>query len=120
MEENRLIDRLFNAIDNKDSKAFVSFLAPSCVFRFGNLPPVEGKHEIEKAVNAFFESIESLSHELFDVWETPDSNICHGQVSYTRKNGTVLTIPFANVLKGKDQNITEYLIFADTSKLYEF
>lgn len=114
-----MINRLFKAIDSKDSKTFLSFLAPSCVFRFGNMAPAEGKQEIEISVNYFFESIESLVHEIIDVWDIPEGKVCHGQVSYTRKDGTILTIPFANVLKGEEQAITEYLIFADTSKLYD-
>lgn len=117
--DNQLINQLFKAIDSKDAKTFLTFLAPSCIFRFGNIAPVTGKHDIELSVNAFFESLESLTHEICDVWNVSDGVVCHGNVSYTRKDGTVLTVPFANILKGKERNITEYLIFADTSKLYE-
>jgi ketosteroid isomerase-like protein len=114
-----LLKQLFEAIDSKDAKTFQTFLAPSCVFRFGNMPPVTGKQAIEIAVNAFFESLDAIAHEVNDSWDIPDGIVCHGQVSYTRKDGSVLTIPFANILKGKASQITEYLIFADTSQLYE-
>lgn len=119
MLEMQWINQLFEAIDGKDAEKFVSFIAPSGQFRFGNMPSVEGKENIKLAVNAFFESIDSISHKLMDIWDVPEGKICHGEVSYTRKNGTVLTVPFANILKGSERNITEYLIFADTSKLYE-
>jgi len=118
MVEVQWINQLFEAIDCKDAEKFVAFIAPSGLFRFGNMPPVEGKENIKISVNAFFESIESISHDLIGVWDVPEGKVCHGEVSYTRKNGTVLTVPFANVLKGKERNITEYLIFADTSELY--
>lgn len=120
MKENTWIERLFKTIDSKDSKTFMTFLAPSCVFRFGNMPAVEGNGDIAATIDAFFGSIDSLVHELYDIWEIPGGIVCHGQVSYTRKDGTVLTVPFANVLKGPEQDITEYLIFADTSSLYEY
>lgn len=119
VEKNQWVDQLFHAIDCKDSKAFVTFLAPSCVFRFGNMAPVEGKENIETSVNGFFKSIKSLAHELTDVWDIPEGKVCHGRVTYTRNNGTVLTVPFANILKVKGRNITEYMIFADISNLYE-
>ena len=115
-----MIKRLFDAIDSKDSKTFLTFLAPSCVFRFGNMPPVTGITNIEMSVNAFFESLDSLAHKVIDIWDIPDGTVCHGQVSYRRKDGSVLTVPFANILKGKESNITEYLIFADTSQLYDY
>lgn len=120
MNDNQWIDRLFAAIDSKDAGSFIGFLAPSCVFRFGNMAPVEGKDAIGIAVNAFFESIASLRHELEDVWDVPGGKVCHGWVSYTRGDGSVLTVPFANVLKGQEHGVTEYRIFADTSQLYEY
>jgi hypothetical protein len=39
-------------------------------------------------------------------------------VSYRRHDGSELTVPFANILKGSEEGIREYLIFADTSRLY--
>lgn len=120
MNQNPWIHQLFKAIDAKDAKTFAAFLAPSCVFRFGNMPPVEGKDNIEIFVNGFFESIASLEHKLLENWDIAEGSACHGQVSYTRKDGSVLTAPFANILKGSEGNITEYLIFADTSELYDY
>ncbi len=64
------------------------------------------------------DSIASISHEIRDTWNVPDGVICHGQVSYVRKDGSVLSVPFANVLKMGSQHIDKYLIFADTSMLY--
>lgn len=83
------------------------------------MPPVQGKEEIESSVRTFFESLTALSHTLIDAWDVSDGSVCHGQVVYTRKDGSVLSVPFANVMKGREASITEYLIFADTSKLYE-
>ena len=113
-----MIPRLFRAIDSKDLKTFASFLSPECVSRFGNGPAVEGVNNIEQYVRGFFDSIRSLSHELVEVWEVTGGIVCHGRVSYTRHNGTVLTIPFAKIFSMKNNAIAEYLIFADTSTLY--
>ncbi|MCW9013881.1 MAG: nuclear transport factor 2 family protein [Gammaproteobacteria bacterium] len=119
MADYQWIKQLFAAIDNRDAKAFVKYISAAGTFRFGNMPPVAGRENIEKFVAGFFQSIEAVSHELIDIWEVPEGRVCHGLVSYTRKNGTMLTVPFANVLKGEQKNITEYLIFADTSGLYD-
>lgn len=118
MDDGQWMDRLFKAIDGKDAKTFGSFLAPSCRFRFGNVPVVVGKGPIEEFVGGFFASIKSLSHQIAGVWDIPGGKICHGSVSYTRKDNTVLTVPFANIFRTGDEGIAEYLIFADTSQLY--
>ena len=119
MNEQKCLSDLFSAIDKKDSAAFTSFLAGECVFRFGNLPAVQGKANIGEFVSGFFDSIKSLSHEIAEQWDIPAGKVCHGMVSYTRLNGSVLTVPFSNIFKLNDDGIDEYLIFADTSQLYK-
>ncbi len=112
------IQRLFQAIDAKDKAAFCAFLTDDCVFRFGNMPAVEGKTAIERHIGGFFDSIDALSHRLIDVWSNRDGVVCHGWVTYTRKNKSVLRVPFADVLKLRQGAIFEYLIFMDVSALY--
>ena len=113
-----MIKELFLAIDAKDSTAFASFLAPDCRFRFGNLPVVAGAANIEDFVAGFFASLPALCHEVEASWSVPDGVVCHGQVTYTRQDGSTLSVPFANILKLGPAGIDEYLIFADTSQLY--
>jgi len=113
-----MILELFKAIDDKDTSKFVSFLAPDCIFRFGNGPTVVGVSDIKQYVGGFFDSISAVSHYILDVWDVPAGKVCHGLVSYTRNDGTVLTVPFSNIFKINAKGIFEYLIFADTSQLY--
>jgi len=113
-----MIKALFDAIDARDIASFGRFLAPDCVFRFGNQPPVAGFDRVLAHVAGFFDSVRALGHELSTVWETADALICHGMVTYTRHDGSELSVPFCNVLKLADGRIREYLVFADTSMLY--
>ena len=119
MNEQDWLPNLFSAIDNKDTSAFTSFLTEDCAFRFGNLPTVQGKTHIGEFVSGFFDSLKSLSHEVIEQWNIPTGTICHGMVTYTRLDDSVLTVPFSNILKLNGEGIDEYLIFADTSRLYE-
>src|SRR5512135_1240727 len=113
-----MIKDLFAAIDRKDADKFASFLTRDCVFRFGNMPEVVGQDAVRGFVAGFFDSIASISHDIHDTWNVADGVICHGQVSYVRKDGSTLSVPFANVLKTDARLIRDYLIFADTSQLY--
>ena len=40
-----------------------------------------------------------------------------GQVTYTRHDGSQLSVPFANIFKLRDNLIEEYRIFGDFSAL---
>ena len=113
-----MLTALFEAIDNKDPVTFTSFLSPDCCFRFGNLPQVRGATDIQGFVASFFNSIAALSHRIEEHWEIPGGLVCHGQVTYTRVDGSTLSVPFANIFKLDVVGICDYAIFADTSALY--
>lgn len=120
------LDKLFASIDNKDTEAFCNFLHHECSFRFSNSPTLLGIDNIAEYIEGFFDSIKALEHKLVDSRRMQDQIIAHGEVTYTRKDDTQLTVQFANILTlsgsldeaGKPKLI-EYLIFADTSKLYK-
>lgn len=114
-----MTDELFDSIDAMDSDLFASFLSKDCRFQFGNMPEVTGVQNIKAFVAGFFDSIESLSHTIVNSWNIPGGAVFHGRVTYTRKDGSILTIPFANILKMNSSGITEYMIFADTSQLHQ-
>ena len=114
-----MINDLFKAIDNKDGELFSTFLTKNCQFRFGNLPVVEGTDNILQFVSNFFNSIHSLNHHIQAYWTLNDNLICHGSVTYTRLDGSQLTVPFANVLKYGPEGIFEYMIFVDASALHQ-
>lgn len=118
MTDRGLITGLIHTVDAKDIETFSSFLDEDCRFRFGNLPGVAGRRNICEFVGAFFDSIASLNHEISESWIIPDGAVCHGIVSYTRHDSSVLTVPFANIFKTENRKFHEYLIFADTSQLY--
>ena len=113
------LQALFDSIDAKNTEAFMAFLTDDAVYRFGNADPIQGKPAITESVRGFFDSIQGLSHSLEGSWESGNTVICHGTVTYTRLGGSTLTIPFADILTVGDGLISDYLIFADASALYQ-
>jgi hypothetical protein len=118
MQISKSIENLFSSIDEKNAEEFIKHLDENCFFRFGNLPAIDGAEEVGNFVAGFFDSINSLKHELSNLWNIPGGIVCHGTVTYTRHDMSVLTVPFSNIFQIKDDKISEYLIFADTSQLY--
>jgi uncharacterized protein (TIGR02246 family) len=118
MTDATWVKRLFAAIDAKDPDAFVSFLTDDAAFTFGNAAAVSGKAAIRKVLVGFFGSIRALHHDVADVWTLPDVAVAIGRVTYTRHDGSTLSVPFADVFKLKKDLVREYLIYVDASKLY--
>lgn len=116
---NDRIKQLFQSIDDRDVDAFTAFLSDDVSFRFGNAQPVNGKIDVGNVVRGFFGSIKALRHDVVEIWQEKDVVICHGVVTYTRKDSSTLSVPFANIFKLAGESIREYLIFVDVSELYK-
>jgi ketosteroid isomerase-like protein len=118
MSDAPWLPALLRAIDARDITSFAGFLTADASFRFGNYPAVRGREAIATSVRAFFDSIAALSHALGEQWSIGDVTICTGTVTYTRRDGRMLTVPFANVFKLRAGHIHDYQIFVDNSALY--
>lgn len=113
------LQTLFSAIDRKDAGAFAAHLAGSVELQFGNLPVVAGVEAARIFVAGFFESIKGLRHELHESWQCADGTIvCRGMVTYERHDGTILTVPFANIMRLEGGLATAYRIYMDASHLF--
>jgi uncharacterized protein (TIGR02246 family) len=117
-DDGRWIDQLFAAIDSRDAQAFAAFLSPDARFCFGNQPPVRGREAIAEVVAQFFAALRGLRHRLEERWVLGDAAIVTGIVTYTRHDGSTLSVPFANVFKLREGMISDYRIFADASALF--
>ena len=117
-DDGRWIDELFASIDRKDATAFAGFLGTDASFRFGNFPAVQGRDAIVATVAGFFAAVHGLQHRLEDRWQVPDAAIVTGTVTYTRHDGSTLSVPFANVMKLHQGGIQDYTIFVDNSALF--
>ncbi len=109
---------LFAAIDRKDAAAFVGYLTDDAVFRFGSAPAVQGKSSIQTAVDDFFGTIAGCSHTIQKAIQSGSTLVCEGDVTYTRHNGTEITLPFTDVFEYDGDLIAHYKIYMDISPLY--
>ena len=117
MHDAKRLDDFFKTIDAKDTNGFLAFLGPNASFRFGNAPTIQGHDDIGETVGAFFDSIEALKHDLNRSLTHKTSIVCECEVTYTRKDGSQLTVPFANVFGFQGDLINEYLTYIDISQL---
>ena len=110
--------KLFVAIDAMDTEGFLGFIAADAEFRFGSAPPIQGHDGIREAIDGFYSSIAALSHDLQRIVAQDDTVICEGEVTYTRHDGSTITLPFCNVFETDDGLITLYRIYIDIAPLY--
>jgi ketosteroid isomerase-like protein len=109
--------RLFAAIDASDAEGFASFLANDVQFRFGNAPPLSGRRAVRASITTFFKQIDSCSHRLTGIWQEPGSFVCDGEVTYTRVDLRVVTLPFVITCVLRGEEISSYRIYVDNGPL---
>jgi hypothetical protein len=113
------INSLFGSIDTFDTKAFASYLDEDVNFKFGNMPAVKGRSAAFDFVAGFFQAIKSISHTSLETWELNGVRFVNGLVTYTRLDGSTLSVPFSNTFKLNGDKIRDYLIFIDNSELFK-
>ena len=112
------IGDLFASIDRRDTSAFAGFLTEDATFRFGNREPVHGRAAISDAVEQFFQHLAGVEHRVRKSWEVDDAVIVTGEVTYTRHDGSRVTLPFADVFQMRGSLVREYLIYIDVTPLF--
>jgi hypothetical protein len=108
---------MFATIDAKDTEAFLAYLAHDARFVYGSFPPAIGGEAMRATLNAFFGSVDSLSHALEAVWVWPGIVICTGTVRYVRLDTRVVTLPFCDVLKLSGEKVRDYAVYVDPAPL---
>ena len=109
---------LFAAIDRNDTASFVAALTDDAVFRFGSSPPARGHEAIAAAVDGFFGTIAALSHTVNNVLWNGATQVCEGEVTYERHDGSTITLPFTDVFEYSGDLIANYKIYMDIGPLY--
>ena len=109
---------LFASIDAMDTERFLSFIREDGTFRFGSSPSVTGRDGIRAAVENFFATFAALRHDIEKLILQGDAAACEGRVTYTRHDGSLITLPFANIFGVESGLISTYHVYIDIAPLY--
>jgi ketosteroid isomerase-like protein len=113
------VDTLSEALDSQQLDKVLELLTDDCIMKAGNGEPVKGKENIGKTFESFFPAVKSIAHDVTDIFESDNSLVHRGTVTYTRLDGSQLTVPFCDVFKMEGTRISEYYIYIDWSELFK-
>ena len=87
--------RYLVAMDNADLPALLAFFHEDCALQINNHLPMHGHTAIGAAFERYWEAINTIEHELLNIYGNDErfcvEMLCH----YTRKDGTQVTLPAA-------------------------
>jgi limonene-1,2-epoxide hydrolase len=110
--------QLFDDIDSMEPERFTAHLAEDVTMRFGNAEPIHGREAAHEAWAGFCEGIDGVSHDVIEQWEQGGATIVESTVTYTRKDGTTISLPVVTIYRGEGDLIDDYRIFIDLAPLF--
>lgn len=113
------VSKVYEAIDSMDQHGFANCLTENCTFVFANSDPVIGRANAAAASQNFLTQLAGIKHHLLNVWTFENVIVSQLSVTYTRKDGSTLTIPAVTIWKLQDRLIDECRIYLDISPLFE-
>jgi limonene-1,2-epoxide hydrolase len=111
-----LVKRLFASGKSLDD--YVSFFAEDALYRFANHPPVRGRDAIREAAAHFRQRVQRVSHDMIAMWEVGDLVICEMEITYTRLDGSTVTLPCCDIFRVKGDHIQEMRVYIDATPVF--
>ena len=115
------IRNYFKIVDTLDADVIVTHFTDGGKFRFSNQSPAVGKQAVRDGLAQFFETIQAMHHENTGLWLGEDGNsaVWEADVTYTRKNGTQVTLPCVSILRSRNDQIYDFRMNMDISPVYK-
>lgn len=109
----------FNDADKKDIDALAPWFGEKISVRFGNQPAIEGRDAVIETFRQFYSGIAGMKHARDTVIVDGD-NICStATVTYTRLDGSNVSMPVASVLhRDAGGKLDKLNIFIDINPLF--
>jgi ketosteroid isomerase-like protein len=113
------VGRLFAAIDSLEPAAPLEHITDDVVFRLGSDDPVLGKAAYADAGAQFFNAVAGIHHDVLSIWEPEaDVVVTEMDVTYTRLDGSTVTLPCSNIFRLRDGLIAIYKIYMDIAPVF--
>ena len=109
----------FDDADKKDIDALTPWFGDKISVRFGNSPAIEGRDAVTETFRNFYSSIAGMKHTRDTVIVDGDSICSAATVTYTRHDGSTVSMPVASVLHREPSGKLDKLhIYIDINPLF--
>lgn len=114
------VRRVFDLLDAFDVEGFSKLMANKGEVRFGNSESMVGIDAISEGQRGFFSAIKKMEHTLTPdgIWSKSGSFVVEGKVTYTRLDGSKLTLPFTDVFHLENGKIQKLHVYFDIAPLF--
>jgi alkylhydroperoxidase/carboxymuconolactone decarboxylase family protein YurZ/catechol 2,3-dioxygenase-like lactoylglutathione lyase family enzyme/ketosteroid isomerase-like protein len=113
-----LVKRLFSRGEAFDSEGFTTFFTNKPLYQFGNFEICFDKQAIKQSADNFFSQINAVYHDIKKMWEVGDVVFVEMDVTYWRKDNSVITLPCCDIFRVEGDKFSELRIFMDVNPVF--
>lgn len=112
--EFELVRRLFQAGESMQVERFARFFHEGAHYQFSNFPVAFGPQGIIASSQEFLARVRAVDHHIKNLWKVEDGTvICEMDVTYTRRDGQVITLPCCDTLRIEGDKVARLCIYMD-------
>lgn len=113
------ITEFFQDADSLQIDRLSTWFADDIEVHFGNQPAIKGKEGAKQAFEGFWSSISGMGHERVDRVQNGDMAVQMATVTYTRHDGSKVSLPVASHLRlAGPHSIDRLWIYIDLAPLF--
>ncbi len=105
----------FRDVDSFDPDNVVQHYTEDGQFRFANQEPARGKTAIAQLLAEFYKNLQAMSHRNVGLWLGDNSAVFEAEVTFTRKDGSQLTLPAASIIRRRGELVFDFRMVMDVS-----
>jgi hypothetical protein len=109
---------LYAKVDAMDAAGFAAAFTEDGVFKYGNLPEVQGRGAIEQFCAGFFSGIAGIRHRIAAEYRDGDARLLEFEATYTRHDGSTVTLPALTRFLMDGELAKHSQVFMDVSPLF--
>ncbi len=118
MSNVELTKQAFAAVEANDVDQYITMFTDDAVYQIANYPPVTGPEGISEFAKPVMQMFTKVTHDIKGIWEFADTVICEMDVTYTRNDGKVTTVPCLDIVHFENGKIKKLQAFIDASPAF--
>ena len=119
-ETARMLTEYYAAMEANNPREFGSYYAENMTLTFGNSPEIKGRENIIAAFSDKLNEVESLGHDLVNVWEEEGGVVFFESIGrWTLRSGAVIEIKAASKITIVNGKFVDQRIYVDNAPVFE-
>jgi ketosteroid isomerase-like protein len=110
-------EEVYEAVDGKDVTVVDRLFTEDTSLKFNYHPAVVGRDAVREAMKHFWSTVAAMKHTFHTVVEQGNAAALEATCTYTKLDGTVVSLPVVTVIDRRDGMVAAQRIYIDMAPL---